>query len=124
MDDENASQSSAPGFNSDLSKLNRIFEIRENILKNNKSLNSLYYMLFTALSFVFGAGIFSSVFFIIYKKIDKDLNKLDKLQSNYYIVQNDLLQIISSSISLIALTLSLYEEDYNISYNSYINDKK
>ncbi len=124
MDDENASQSSAPGFNSDLSKLNRIFEIRENILKNNKSLNSLYYMLFTALSFVFGAGIFSSVFFIIYKKIDKDLNKLDELQSNYYIVQNDLLQIISSSISLIALTLSLYEEDYKISYNSYISDKE
>ena len=123
MDDENASQSSAPGFNSDLSKLNRIFEIRENILKNNKSLNSLYYMFTTALFFVFGAGIFSIVFFIIYKNTDKTLNKLDTLQSHYYIVENGLMQIISSCLSLLALIDFSFLNQTNLKYNSYIEDQ-
>ena len=33
MDDENATQISAPEFNSDLSKLNLIFEINEKYIK-------------------------------------------------------------------------------------------
>ena len=122
-DDENASQSSAPGFNSDLSKINRIFEIRENILKNNKSLHSLYFMLFTALFFVFGAGIFSSIFFIIYKNIDRNLNKLDTLQSYYFIVENGLLQIISSCLSLLILCQFNYSPYINKTFNTYIQDQ-
>ena len=122
MDDENASQSSAPGFNSDLSKLNRIFEIRENILKNNKSLNSLNYMFITALFFVFGAGIFSLFFFIIYNNVDKSLNKLDTLQTYFYIVENGLMQIISSLLSLLSLETSIYYNTDNITYQNYLNN--
>ena len=122
-DDENASQSSAPGFNSDLSKINRIFEIRESILKNNKSLHSLYFMLFTALFFVFGAGIFSSIFFIIYRNIDKNLNKLDTLQSYFFIVENGLLQIISSCISILTLVQFNYSTNFNLKFNSFIEDQ-
>ena len=122
-DDENASQSSAPGFNSDLSKINRIFEIRENILKNTKSLRSLYFMLLTALFFVFGAEIFSSIFFIIYRNIDKNLNKLDTLQSYFFIVENGLLQIISSCISLLTLVQVNSSSNINISFNTFIRDQ-
>ena len=100
LEDENASQTSATGYNSDLSKKNRIFEIRESIIKNQKSLFTFTYIFIIAIIFFFGTVIFTIIFYLLFDDIHNSLLELDKYHSNFYTLEIRICEIITSLISL------------------------
>ena len=65
LEDENSSQTLATSYNSDLSKINRIFEMKENVLRNTKRISNIYNLILIIILFVIISGIFSVIFFMI-----------------------------------------------------------
>ena len=99
-EDENLSQSAQTGFKNDLSKINKILEIRENIIKNNKKYWTLKYLFTFASSYIFFSLVFIISFYIIFNTTKSDLGKLDILHSSFYIAIIRMTEMISSMISL------------------------
>ncbi len=119
LDDENASQTSNSGFNSDLSKKNRIFEIRESIIKNQKSLFTFTYIFIIAILFFIGTAIFTIIFYFIFHDIHDSLLDLDKYHSNYYLLEIKICEIISNLISLRSIFELNFYKDEHFDYSIY-----
>ena len=64
-DDENSSQTYASSYNSDLSKLSKIQEIKTNLMKNISKFYSIKYIRIIPLIFFF----ITIVFIVIYKSL-------------------------------------------------------
>ena len=122
MDDENASQTSATGFNNDLSKINRILEIRANTLNNNSKFYTLKYIILIPLILFISSIIFTICFYIIYIKINNNLKYIDKFHSYIYLLHIYLTQIIGSNLS-IQLQIELNMNDLNLLFNGFISDQ-
>ena len=122
MDDENASQTSATGFNNDLSKINRILEIRANTLNNNSKFYTLKYIILIPLFLFISSIIFTFFFYIFYLKIDKNLKYIDKFNSNIYLLHIYLTHIISSILSM-ELQIDIKLFGFNFLFNGFINDQ-
>ena len=122
VDDENASQSSTAGFNSDLSKINRILEIRENTLNNKNNYLTVKYILSIPFIFFIMGILFCILFFYIYRNIFHNLEELDYFHSNYYLLAIRITEIISNIISMKGI---IYFQNYdNIEkFHSFIENK-
>ena len=99
-EDENLSQSAQTGFKNDLSKINKILEIRENIIKNNKKYWTLKYLFSFASSYIFFSLVFIISFYVVFNSTKKNLGKLDILHTSFYNAIIRMSEMISSMISL------------------------
>ena len=124
FDDENASQTSVTSFNSDLSKINRILEIRESIIKNKKRLYTFGYIFVIAIIFFTGTVIFTFIFYINFYNIYTSLLELDEFHSSFYLIEISICEIISTIISL----KSIFEIDFytneSYDYSTFIVNKE
>ena len=125
LDDENSSQTSATSFNSDLSKINRIFEMKENVLKSKKRVSTIYNLILIIILFVISSAIFSFLFFMIVKKIHSGLKLITLLNSKIYIIYLRITTTTSTILSLKTLYAFNTNEQYkNNTMNTFIEDKK
>ena len=123
MDDENSSQTSATSYNSDLSKINRIFEMKENILTTKKKISYIYNLIFIMILFVFSSAVFSAVYFMIVKKIHSGLKLITSLNSKIFIIQLRITGTTSNIISLKTLYNFYFNEDFkDYKMNTFIEE--
>ena len=85
-EDENSSQSSLSGFESDLSKLNRIQEIRENISKMNIDSKSLIYIRIIPFLFFISILLFSLFFIKKFYDTQKFFYKLNEFNEMLFLI--------------------------------------
>ncbi len=123
FEDENASQTSVTSFNNDLSKINRILEIRESIIKNKKRLYTFNYIFIIAIIFFIGTVIFTFLFYFIFSRVNQSLLELDTFHSNFYLIEILLCQIVSTLISLKTLFELNYYEDTTFSFLTFTNNE-
>jgi len=124
LEDENSSQTLATSYNSDLSKINRIFEMKENILTNKKKLSNIYHLIFCIIFLVIGSIIFSAVFFLILEKIHSGLKLITSLNSKIYYIQLRTTGLSSIIISLKTLYDFKNNENFsNFHMNTFIEDQ-
>ena len=120
MDDENSSQTSS-NFNEDLSKKNRIEEIRNNALKNIKNYKMLKYyksLLFVIIS-CFGA--FLPIIINYFDSLCKNLLEVTNINNKLYQTTNWIIFLLNSLISfdtIFAINLLKIE---NFTYNLYLD---
>ena len=124
LEDENSSQTLATSYNSDLSKINRIFEMKENILTNKKKLSNIYNLIFCIIFLVVGSVIFSAVFFLILEKIHSGLKLIASLNSKIYYIQLRTSGLTSILISLKTLYDFKNNENFtNFKMNTFIENQ-
>ncbi len=120
MDDENSSQTSQAGFNSDLVKKERIEEIRANLLNNISEFYTIKYIKGSIGLVVIFTIVYGIVYLFLFYQIYEDLRKVNIL--NIY-----LFQITTWTTSLIGTIVSLnslyqkVEKKLNYTYNSFID---
>ena len=99
-EDENLSQSAQTGFKNDLSKINKILEIREKVMNNNSKFWTLKYIISYLIIWV----ILCIAFIIIYEYLiiylNKNLRDIDTLHGSYYLSFIRTTEMISSLISI------------------------
>ncbi len=99
-EDENLSQSAQTGFKNDLSKVNKILEIREKVMNNNSKFWTLKYII----SYLIIWAILCAIFIIIYEYfiiyLNKNLRDIDTLHGSYYLSFIRTTEMISSLISI------------------------
>ena len=122
MEDENSSQTSQTGFNSDLVKKNRIEEVRGNILNNISNFFTLKYIkIMLLLMFVFTIS-FEIIYVIIFSQIIQDLKNISYLNIILFSTTIWTSNLIGTIISLRALYRNLILYNYNYNFNSFIED--
>ena len=123
MDEENLSQSNAVGFNPDLSRINKILEIRRNTLKNNSNYYTLKYFLILPI-ILFISSLFFALFLLVsYYSINNKLQKADQYNVDFFLSIIRMSNIISSIISLKKLIDLSSVNEIDV-YNSFITDKQ
>ena len=75
MDDENASQTSQTGFNSDLVKKERIEEVRANLLNNIQSFYTLKYIKILVFLISLFTILYGVIYLVLFYKIFDDLKE-------------------------------------------------
>ena len=123
FDDENASQTSVTSFNSDLSKINRILEIRESIIKNKKRLYTFGYIFVIAIIFFTGTVIFTFIFYFNFYNIYNSLLELDKFHSSFYLIEISICEIISTIISLKSIFEINFYFNETYEYSIFLDNK-
>jgi PAS domain S-box-containing protein len=122
IDEENSSQSSASGFNDNLSKKSRIEEIRSNIMKNISNFYALKWIkIIFIIMFILTAG-FCGCYLIIYQMMCNHIQDLSDLNINYFQSTIWLSNIIGSLISM----RKIWEYRFNnedLYFNTYISDQ-
>ena len=124
FDDENASQTSVTSFNSDLSKINRILEIRESIIKNKKRLYTFGYIFVIAVIFFTGTVIFTFLFYFYFYNIYTSLLELDEFHSSFYLIEISICEIISTLISLKSIFEINFYKYESYEYSTFLEDKQ
>ena len=124
LEDENSSQTSATSYNSDLSKINRIFEMKENVLSTKKKISNIYNLIFIIILFILSSALFSFVFFIIVQKIHSGLKLITLLNSKIYYIDLRITVVTSTLISMKTLYKFEKEKEYeNYTINTFIKNK-
>ena len=125
MDDENSSQTSGSSYNEDLSKKNRIEEIRNNALKNVSSFYMLKYYSVILIIIISLSFTFLIIILKLFDKLCNNLTEVTNINNKLYQTTNWITFLLSSLISLD--TLFIMESNtskYNtIKYKTYITDK-
>lgn len=75
MDDENASQTSQTGFNSDLVKKERIEEVRANLLINIQNFYTLKYIKILVFLISLFTILYGVIYLVLFYKIFDDLKE-------------------------------------------------
>ena len=75
MDDENASQTSQTGFNSDLVKKERIEEVRANLLINIQNFYTLKYIKISVFLISLFTILYGVIYLVLFYKIFDDLKE-------------------------------------------------
>ena len=121
MDDENSSQTSQAGFNSDLVKKERIEEIRANLLNNISEFYTIKYIKGSiGLVFIFTI-VYGIVYLFLFYNIYEDLKKVNILNVCLFQITNWTTSLIGTIVSLNALYQKV-EKKLNYSFNSFIED--
>ena len=122
QDDENASQASQAGFNSDLVKKNRIEEIKANILNNISNFYILKYIKMLAFFISLFTIIYCVIYLILFFKIHDDLKMDNKLNIILFQTTTWTINLIGSLVSLRTLLKNIKDNRYN--FNSFIEDNQ
>ena len=120
MDDENASQTSS-NYNEDLSKKNRIEEIRNNALKTIKNYKMLKYyksLLFVIISCF---GIFLPIIINYFDSLCNNLSEVTNINNKLYQTTNWFIFLLNSLISFDTIFACNYLKIENFTYNFYLD---
>ncbi len=122
QDDENASQTSQTGFNSDLVKKNRIEEIRANILNNISNFYTLKYIKISVFFISLFTIIYGVIFLVLFFQIYDDLKMVNKLNIDLFQTTNWMTNLLGTLVSLRSLFIN-DKIHQNYTFNSFIEDK-
>ena len=114
IEDENSSQSSLSGYNSDLSKMSRIQEIRKNLMTKSPNSTIIFYIKLLPILWFIISIIFSVIYLFLFNKIKNEVVDAGNYSSNLFNAQIQLIQILITLIE----TYSLY---YYKNDSSYLN---
>ena len=103
QDDENSSQSSSAGYNSDLSKMNRIQEIREKIIENSSKFYTIFYIEIFPICWLFTSIIFIFLYLTHFTELKENLLDLTEYNIILFSVQIQLSQTINTLIELYSM---------------------
>ena len=121
MEDENSSQTSQTGFNSDLVKKNRIEEVRGNILNNISNFFTLKYIKIMLLLMFVLTICFEIIYVIIFSKIFNDLKNISYLNIILFSTTIWTTNLIGTIISLRELYRD-YIVNKGYTFNGFIED--
>ena len=121
QDDENASQTSQAGFNSDLVKKNRIEEIRANILNNISNFYTLKYLKISVFLISLFTLIYGIIYLILFFRIYDDLKMVSKLNIDLFQTTTWMTNLIGTLVSLRAL-FNKTKNEIEYDFNSFIQD--
>ena len=122
MEDENSSQTSAnSSYNEDLSKKNRIEEIKNNTLKNVKNFYMLKYYRIILLIIIAFSAIFLFFFFILFKQLCNNLTEVTDINNKLYQTTSWVTFLLSTMISLNSM-YKINKEKLNINFSTFTND--
>ena len=123
MFNENASQAGDSTYNSNLSKLNRIIEARENVLQNITNVYILKYLNLGPFIFLIGTIIFSFLFCLFIKQITEEIKNVRYISSIIYKIQIQTLKMLNILIDyLIVLKTNYIGDSINLTFG--YNDLK
>ena len=108
-EDENSSQSSSAGYDSDLSKLSKIQEIKEKLLNSIVISNVVIFIKLICLIIFISTFIFSVIYILLFHYIKKKLNNLGEFNEKLY--------------STFALGLEISNHVLNVFYIYYFKKK-
>ena len=122
QDDENASQASQVGFNSDLVKKNRIEEIRANILNNISNFYTLKYIKILVLLISLSTILFTVIYLIFFFEVYENIIMSNRLNLKLFQSTIWMTNLIGTLISLRSLFYNVnINQDFD--FNSFIEDK-
>ena len=122
MIDENSSQTSMTGYNSGLSKINKILEIRENIINNSEKFYLLKYLIIIPIIHFIISLLFGMITYVYLRKLYNYLLELNSFQSNIYTLLYRETELVTVMLSL-RLEFLYSMNNMLDSYNSFIEDK-
>ena len=122
IDDENSSQTSQVGYNEDLSKKNRIEEIRNNAIKNVNNFYMLNYYKISLSVFFILSIIFIALYQLIFISVCDEVNEITDINSILFLTSNWLTYLISSLMSFKTLYV-INAKEKEVKYNSYIGER-
>ena len=122
QDDENASQTSQAGFNSDLVKKSRIEEIRANILNNVSNFYTLKYIKISVFFISLFTTMYGIIYLVLFFQIYDDLKMVSRLNIDLFQTTTWITNLIGTLVSLRALFENAKNEQ-NYIFNSFINNK-
>ena len=93
-EDENSSQSSLSGYNSDLSKMSRIQEIRRNLMNKTPNSKTIFYIKILPIIWLFISILFSIIYLLFFNKIKNEVVDAGNYSSNLFNAQLSLTQIL------------------------------
>ena len=99
-DDENASQTSASGYNSDLSKLSKIQEIKTNLMNNISNFFSLKYIRIIPGVFFVISILFVVIYLFLIFSFFQNLENVSDYNSYFFFLELRVIQIINNLIDL------------------------
>ncbi len=120
MEDENSSQTSASAYNEDLSKKNRIEEIRNNALKNVSNFYMLKYYSFILIIIICLSIIFLVIVIRLFDNLRDNLSEVTNINNKLYQTTNWLTFVLCSLISFDTLYIMKNSSKYNFTYNTFI----
>ena len=109
--DESSSQTSAPSFNNDLSKLNKIIESRNKILQNKISSSKIIYLKFFTFLIFITVLLFFSFYEKEYEKIKLELDNVREYNNNLFSAQMTLIRMLNH---LIDYSVLFYNKFYKL----------
>ena len=112
-DDENSSQTSASSYNSDLSKLSKIQEIKTNLIKNSDNFYAIKYIRIIPLIFFGLTIIFIVIYILMVFYIFSKLHHIGLSNTSLFITELRLIQIINNIIDMRTL---FYIKRKNLNY--------
>ena len=121
QDDENSSQTSQSGFNSDLVKKNRIEEIRANLLNNVSNFYTLKYIKISVFCISVLTVIYGIIYLILFYAIFDTLTLSNQLNIELFQTTIWMTNLIGTLVSLRALFDNI-NLNQNYKFNSYIED--
>jgi len=123
MEDENSSQTSASAYNEDLSKKNRIEEIRNNALKNVSNFYMLKYYSFILIIIICLSIIFLVIVIRLFDNLRDNLSEVTNINNKLYQTTNWLTFVLCSLISFDTLyIMKINSTKYNFNYNTFISN--
>ena len=122
INDENSSQTSQVGYNEDLSKKNRIEEIRNNVIKNVNNFYMLNYYKISLSVFFILSIIFIALYQLIFISVCDEVNEITDINSILFLTSNWLTYLISSLMSFKTLYV-INAKEKEEKYNSYIGER-
>ena len=123
MDDENSSQTSQTGFNSDLVRKERIEEIKANLLNNISNFYTLKYIKISVFLISLFTVLYGIIYLILFSQIYNDLKEVNKLNIDLFLISSWLTSLTGTLISLRTMYLRV-EQKENYTFNSFIDDNE
>ena len=123
MDDENSSQTSQTGFNSDLVRKERIEEIKANLLNNISNFYTLKHIKISVFLISLFTVLYGIIYLILFSQIYNDLKEVNKLNIDLFLISSWLTSLTGTLISLRTMYLRV-EQKENYTFNSFIDDNE
>ena len=122
QEDENSSQTSSAGYNRDLSKMNRIQEIRENAIKKATKFYTIFYIQIFPVIWLITSSIFIILYLISFNNIKNNLLSVSEYNTDYFQVQIKTTQILNLLIELYNMGQFYYfNNTYSVAFETYEN---
>ena len=124
IEDENSSQSSLSGYNSDLSKMSRIQEIRKNLTIKVPHSNIILYLKILPIFWFILTLFFGSLYIYNFNIIETDIVKLGEFASNLLYNELQLARILIILLETYTMFYFRNDKDHNMSFYETISENE